>query len=112
MAATLAGTRRFAERMTRFVDAGHFREGPGFVLSSVGLGTYLGETTPETDEAYRRAIIRAVELGVNVIDTAINYRFQRSERTIGRSFREIERSGIATRDELVVSTKAGYLTFD
>src|SRR5262249_21527575 len=100
------------DRRKAILPAEHFRETHGLCLSSVGLGTYLGETNSETDEAYRRAIRRAVELGSNVIDTAINYRFQRSERTIGRAFRELESSGKATREELVVATKAGYLTFD
>ena len=30
----------------------------------------------ETDRRYSEAIVRAVELGANVIDTAANYRFQ------------------------------------
>jgi aryl-alcohol dehydrogenase-like predicted oxidoreductase len=112
MAATLEGTRRYAERMKNVVHPGHFREAHGFALSSIGLGTYLGEANPETDEAYRRAIVHAVEMGVNVIDTAINYRCQRSERVIGKAFHDLETSRKATREELVVATKAGYLTFD
>jgi len=112
MAATREGTRRYADRMKGILPAEHFREIHGLSLSSVGLGTYLGETNSETDESYQRAITRAVELGVNVIDTAINYRFQRSERAIGRAFHDLELSGKAARDELVVATKAGYLTFD
>jgi aryl-alcohol dehydrogenase-like predicted oxidoreductase len=112
MAATLEGTRRYAERFKGALSPDHFRETHGFVLSSIGLGTYLGEADSNCDEAYRRALIRAVELGANVIDTAINYRCQRSERTVGQAFRELEASGVATREELVVATKAGYLTFD
>ena len=33
--------------------------------------------------------MRAVELGANVIDTAANYRFQRSERSIGGALNEL-----------------------
>lgn len=51
-------------------------------MSSVGIGTYLGEPDEATDQAYTAAVTRAVELSANVIDTAINYRFQRSERSI------------------------------
>jgi aryl-alcohol dehydrogenase-like predicted oxidoreductase len=110
--ATLEGTRRYAERLKGRVSSQHFREAQGLVMSSIGLGTYLGEPDAATDEAYRAGIVRAVELGVNVIDTAINYRFQRSERSIGQALRDLISSGTARRDELIIATKAGFLTFD
>jgi aryl-alcohol dehydrogenase-like predicted oxidoreductase len=110
--ATLEGTRRYADRLKSRVSPEHFREVQGLVTSSIGLGTYLGEPDAATDEAYREAIVRAVELGVNVIDSAINYRFQRSERSIGQALRDLESSGKARRDELIIATKAGFLTFD
>ncbi len=81
-------------------------------MSSIGLGTYLGESDDETDDRYRKSIVRAVGLGVNVIDSAINYRFQRSERSIGAALRDLHESGTASRDELVIATKAGFLSFD
>jgi len=112
MMATLEGTLRYAERLKGRVAGGHFREEQGLLMSSIGLGTYLGEPDAATDEAYRSAIVRAVELGVNVIDSAINYRFQCSERSIGRALRDLVSSGKAQRDELIIATKAGYLTFD
>jgi hypothetical protein len=52
-------------------------------LSTIGLGTYLGEADVATDAAYREAISTALQRGCNVVDSAINYRFQRSERAIG-----------------------------
>jgi len=49
---------------------------------------------------------------VNVIDTAINYRYQRAERSVGRALgRAIDR-GTVGRDEVFVSTKVGYLAPD
>jgi len=84
----------------------HFREQQGLKLSSIGIGTYLGNADEATDQNYVRAIIRAVELGVNVIDSAANYRFQRSERSIGTALQSI------ARDNLVICTKGGYLPFD
>jgi aryl-alcohol dehydrogenase-like predicted oxidoreductase len=112
MSATSAGTRRFAERLKGRVAPQHFREVQGLMTSSIGLGTYLGEPDAATDEAYRAAVVRAVELGVNVIDTAINYRFQRSERSIGQALRDLASSGDVGRDEVIIATKAGYLTFN
>ncbi len=63
------------------------------------------------DRRYAEAIVCAVELGVNVIDTAANYRFQRSERSVGAALKELLARGFA-RDEIVVCTKGGYLPFD
>jgi len=112
MSATLEGTRRFAERFQATTAAGHFRERHGLVMSSIGIGTYLGEADAETDESYRRSVVRALESGINVIDTAINYRFQRSERAIGHAIQDLEANAKGRRDELVLATKAGYLSFD
>ncbi len=60
---------------------------PAKHLSPIGIGTYLGNADEATDLSYTRAIVRAVQLGVNVIDTAANYRFQRSERSIGEALK-------------------------
>ena len=60
---------------------------------------------------YTNAVVRAVELGCNVIDSAANYRFQRSERSIGQALKSLSEQGFA-REELVICTKGGYLPFD
>ena len=46
-------------------------------LSNVGIGTYLGEPDSKTDELVKNAVKQSVLCGVNVIDTAINYRAQK-----------------------------------
>jgi aryl-alcohol dehydrogenase-like predicted oxidoreductase len=109
--ATFEGTRRFAARAKG--AKGHFREVTAKVfLSSIGLGTYLGKEDAATDEGYAESISIAFESGINVLDTAINYRGQKSERMIGRSLaRAIERGAVA-RDEVFVATKGGYLPHD
>jgi aryl-alcohol dehydrogenase-like predicted oxidoreductase len=58
------------------------------------------------------AITRAVELGANVLDSAANYRFQRSERSIGAALKELATSGQFAREEIIICTKGGYLPFD
>jgi aryl-alcohol dehydrogenase-like predicted oxidoreductase len=112
--ATREGTARYRERLTREGGAasGHFRFEQDLWLSSIGVGTYLGEADEETDHSYEDSIFRAVELGANVIDTAANYRFQRGERSIGVALRRLIDEGVAARDELVVCTKGGYIPFD
>ena len=82
--ATAEGTARYRDRLSGRVPAEHFRELAGGTLAaSIGVGTYLGREDDATDALYRKAVARALERGVNVLDTAVNYRHQRSERAIG-----------------------------
>lgn len=108
--ATAAGTKKFAARFSGAAE-GHFRLTQGLTLSSIGIGTYLGRWDEKTDENYAQAVTKFVASGGNVIDTAANYRFQRSERSIGKALKILAEKGFG-RDELFVSTKGGYLPFD
>jgi aryl-alcohol dehydrogenase-like predicted oxidoreductase len=108
--ATLEGTRRFAKRSA--AAPGHFREAMGLSLSSLGLGTYLGEEDEATDRGYEASIAAALALGVNVFDTAVNYRGQKSERAVGRALAAAVAGGTVRRDEVFVSTKGGYFPHD
>jgi aryl-alcohol dehydrogenase-like predicted oxidoreductase len=111
--ATTEGTARYRERLRQeTIAANHFRLEQNLWLSSVGIGTYLGKPDEETDARYAEAVARAVELGANVIDTAANYRFQRSERSIGAALQSLLDGDAAARDEFVVCTKGGYIPFD
>ncbi len=97
----------------RFADLpGNYRETIGVAVSSIGLGTYLGEADDATDAAYAGAIRAALTGGINLIDTAINYRFQRGERVIGATIAAMAAGGAIRREEIVVATKGGYITFD
>lgn len=108
--ATPDGTARLAARFPAFRECAFYRKADLLQISSLGLGTYLGSADDRTDTSYRDAAIAAVRGGINFLDTAINYRHQRSERSIGAALSELFRSGQARRDEVVVATKAGFLT--
>lgn len=110
--ATLDGTADYAVRHASRTADGHYRRLGKLTVSSIGIGTYLGPADEATDRAYQEAVVRALELGLNVIDTASNYRHQRSERAVGRALLEAAERGIARRDEVVVASKAGFLPFD
>ncbi|HKR59340.1 MAG TPA: aldo/keto reductase, partial [Pyrinomonadaceae bacterium] len=110
--ATLVGTARYRQRFQNVAGENHFRPEQNLWLSSIGIGTYLGNPDALTDEKYVAAITRAVELGANVIDTAANYRFQRSERSIGQALKKLTTELGYGRDEIVICTKGGYLPFD
>ena len=81
-------------------------------VSTLGVGTYLGECTDADDAAYDALLRAAIAHGVNLIDTASNYRCQRSERVVGRVLEDSIATGTAARDELVVCTKGGYVALD
>lgn len=111
--ATGAGTLRFAERWRESFQPDFYRKTRiGLTTSSLALGTYLGESDDATDGLYAEAIGRALGSGVNTIDSAINYRCQRSERATGRALRDAFSSGTLTRAGVVVCTKAGYVPLD
>jgi len=82
------------------------------LMSSIGLGTYLGHWDEHTDRSYQEAIKHAIELGCNVIDSAMNYRFPRSERAIGVALKQLFEAGKASRNEIVVATKGGFFPFE
>jgi len=109
--ATKEATTRYALKFAGRAAEGHFRETQRLALSSIGTGTYLGQSDQKTDERYAAAVAAAVESGINVIDSAINYRLQRSERSIGAALQQLAAKGFP-REEVVLCTKGGYLTPD
>jgi aryl-alcohol dehydrogenase-like predicted oxidoreductase len=112
--ANSAGTKKFADDALRNgISPCHFRNFEGLYLSSIGLGTYLGEPSEQDDKAVENAVYESVNSGaVNVIDTAINYRAMRSERSIGKALLRLTRDKIISRDQIFISTKNGYITND
>src|ERR1044072_720536 len=109
--ATADGGARFAKRCTAAAPDFH-AAAQDLLISGVGIGTYRGALDAGTDEAYVAAIHAALRLGVNVVDTAINYRDQRSERCVAAALRRFLDDGDATRDEIVVCTKGGFIVQD
>jgi pyridoxine 4-dehydrogenase len=80
--------------------------GGDLVVNRLGFGAMrltgrgiLGE--PEDPEEARRVLRRAVELGVNLIDTADSYGPEVSERIIAEALRPYP-------EDLVIATKGGY----
>ena len=110
LCATADGTSQFAARFPAFAQRSFYRPAQGRTVSSLGLGTYLGNADEPTDRAYEAAIQAAVRGGINLLDTAINYRHQRSEQSMGQALKQLFASGEVHRAEVVVCTKAGFLT--
>jgi len=109
--ATLAGTQRFSIRHSVDCHPLHFRQTRDLVLSSFGIGTALGEPNATADDQIVTAVFRSVAAGINVIDTSANYRDGRSERSIGAALRALIGNERASRDEVFIGSKCGYLPF-
>ncbi len=110
--ATAKGTAAYRARLAPPAAEEHFRSWEGLAISSVGLGTYLGEEDAATDQSYRDALARSLELGLNVVDSAVNYRHQRSERSVGAALRSLIEAGSLSREGVVLATKGGFIPFD
>ena len=101
--ATAEGTARYHERHPS--EKGHAKLALGLTLSTLGYGSYLGEESDAADRAYTDAFLHGLRHGVNVLDTAANYRGRRSERVVGAA---LQASGLA-REEVLVATKGGFV---
>ena len=108
--ATPEGTKKFAQNSG--VNQDNFKEFENLTLSNVGIGTYLGDADARTDELVSAAVKQSILSGVNVVDTAINYRAQKAERSVGKAISELIQENKITRDQIFVSTKNGYVTND
>jgi aryl-alcohol dehydrogenase-like predicted oxidoreductase len=108
--ATSEGTADYARCFPDY--QGNYRPLLGCSVSSVGIGTYLGDENAAADAAYAEAIRTGIIGGLNLVDTAINYRSQRSERVIGQVMAELTGNERIMREQVVIATKGGYIAFD
>jgi aryl-alcohol dehydrogenase-like predicted oxidoreductase len=104
MHASAEATENYAEQRSEFRRSAFYRTVLDLQVSSLGIGTYLGDADYPADRAYTDALIAAGENGINFFDSAINYRHQHSERCIGSALKHLRR------EEIVICTKAGFLT--
>jgi aryl-alcohol dehydrogenase-like predicted oxidoreductase len=106
--ATQPATGAYRDRFHEDFARTYFRRFADCLVSSFGVGTYLGDATAAADERYHEALCEALERGVNVVDTAVNYRHQRSERVVGRALEAAD----VDREAVLVATKGGFVPFD
>lgn len=108
--ATKEGTFAYLKQFSDY-SRSFYRYTGDFFVSSLGLGTFRKEPYREENYviSYKKAVKTAIENGINVIDTAINYRYQESEREIGETLEELFRYGVVKREALVIASKAGFV---
>jgi len=109
--ATPKGTKKFAERQNQDSHE-NYKNINDLTLSNVGIGTYLGNPDVETDKLVEDAIKKSILGGINIIDSAINYRAQKAERSVGNAITQLIDNNDISREEIFVSTKNGYVTND
>lgn len=119
--ATQKGTERYYRRSQydefKALDVSHAHFKTPFKsdlkVSTLGYGTYMGEADDMTDYLVYDAIKQSVlSGGINNIDTAPNYRYMKSERTVGKILTTLHSKYGVKRDELVIASKVGYVPED
>ncbi|QIR77070.1 aldo/keto reductase [Sulfurospirillum diekertiae] len=110
--ATPEATYGFAKRFAHYKD--FYARHDGLIFSKLGFGTFKKEPYKEENYTfdYKDALKTAIHHGVNVIDTAINYRYQQSEREIGEVLEELFKNGDVKREELIICSKGGFVPLD
>ena len=106
--ATGAGCARFAAGFGK-ESLSFYRPAQDLLISNIGIGTSRGATDARTDARYAEALEAALRGGINLIDTSLNYRLQRSECAVGTALRRFLANGKGRRDGIVVCSKGGYL---
>lgn len=111
--ATAQGTQAYAER---HIEAGHAAQGHysefrriHLRLSSLGIGTFPGQASPEVDTRISAVVAEALLNGINVIDTAAHYRYGRSLAAVGAGVRAALEAGVP-REAMFLISKGGFLT--
>lgn len=109
--ATAEATRAYAEGHSELGE-GHYSDflKTRIRLSSIGVGTFPGEPSVEVDAAYAAIVSRALQAGLNVIDTGAHYRYGRSLAAVGAGVRDAVEKGVP-REAMFLVSKGGFITF-
>ena len=111
--ATAKATQAYADQHIQSGDAadGHYSEflRARMRLSSLGIGTFPGQASPEVDAQVAAVVTRALLSGINVIDTGAHYRYGRSLAAVGAGVRAAVEAGVP-REAMFLMSKGGFLT--
>ncbi|MDP3466041.1 MAG: aldo/keto reductase [Sulfuricurvum sp.] len=111
--ATKEGTFKYLKKFGNY-SKDFYRFNGELFFPSLGIGTYKPEPYKEENYIinYSEAIKTALRNGIHFIDTAINYRYQMSEREIGEALQEMMDAGEIKREEVIIASKAGFIPLD
>ena len=108
--ATKEETLNFAKKFSSYKD--FYIQHNGLVFSKLGLGTFNKEPYKEENYVfhYIEAVKQAIRSGINLLDTASNYRYGVSEKEIGEALKEL--GDEVKREELIICSKGGFIQLD
>lgn len=75
-------------------------------VSICGFGSYRVDIGVQSHE---KALVKAIQSGINIIDTSANYSDGGSEKLIGKVLLELIEYGKLSRDEIIIISKGGYI---
>ena len=112
MIATFDDTYNFAKKFAHYKD--FYVKHNNLVFSKLGLGTFNKEPYKEENYLfhYIEGVKEAIKSGINLIDTASNYRYGQSEKEIGIALQELFEEGIVKREELIICSKGGFIQLE
>jgi len=108
LVATKEDTYNFAKKFSHYKD--FYIQSNELIFSKLGLGTFNKEPYKEENYVfhYIEGVKEAIKSGINLIDTASNYRYGQSEKEIGIALKELFDEGYS-REELIICSKGGFI---
>jgi len=104
--ATADATRAVATKHADWSAAYHILGRTGLTCSSAGFGSYRVDRRVQQ---HRTALAKALQMGINIIDTSSNYATGNSERLIGEVLGGLITQGAIRREEVIIVSKGGYI---
>jgi len=110
--ATFDDTLNFAKKFKNYKD--FYIKHNDLIFSKLGLGTFNKEPYKEENYVfhYIEGVKEAIRSGINLIDTASNYRYGQSEKEIGIALKELLDEEEIKREELIICSKGGFIQLD
>ncbi len=110
--ATSEATYHYAKQFSNYKD--FFIKHNDLIFSKLGLGTFNKEPYKEENYVfhYIEGVKQAIKSGINLIDTASNYRYGQSEKEIGIALQELYSENAVKREELIICSKGGFIQLD
>lgn len=110
--ATKDATYNFAKKFSNYKD--FYIQHNNLIFSKLGLGTFNKEPYKEENYVfhYIEGVKEAIKNGINLIDTASNYRYGASEKEIGIALKELMDEDAVKREELIICSKGGFIQLE
>ncbi len=112
MHATPSGTSDYAKKFSSYRD--FYIKFDALTFSKISLGTYSPEPYWEDNYLYsfKDSVKVAIENGINLIDTASNYRYGESEKEVGSAIKDLIADGTIKRENVIITSKGGFIQLE